>query len=87
MADIVVLGAGVCGLAFAALLAEDGHDVVVLERDRAELPASGSEAWQDWSRHGVAQFRGPTLAASRADGRYSSPSSRRCGTPWPKRMV
>ncbi len=59
MADIVVLGAGMCGLASAALLAEDGHDVVVLERDRAGLPASGQEAWQGWSRHGVAQFRGP----------------------------
>lgn len=44
MADIVVLGAGMCGLASAALLAEDGHDVVVLERDRAGLPASGQEA-------------------------------------------
>jgi hypothetical protein len=59
MADIVVLGAGACGLAPAALLAEAGHDVVGLERDRAELPASGSEAWQDWPRHGVAQFRNP----------------------------
>jgi len=59
MADIVVLGAGMCGLASAKLLAEDGHDVVVLERDRAGLPASGQEAWQGWSRHGVAQFRGP----------------------------
>ena len=59
MARIVVLGAGVCGLAAAALLAADGHDVVVLERDRAELPASDLEAWQDWSRHGVAQFRNP----------------------------
>ena len=59
MADIVILGAGMCGLASAALLAEDGHDVVVLERDRAELPASAAEAWQGWSRHGVAQFRGP----------------------------
>jgi phytoene dehydrogenase-like protein len=34
MADIVVLGAGVCGLASAALLSEEGHDVVVLEWDR-----------------------------------------------------
>lgn len=59
MARIVVLGAGVCGLASAALLAEDGHDVVVLERDRAGLPLSGPDAWQDWSRHGVAQFRQP----------------------------
>jgi 2-polyprenyl-6-methoxyphenol hydroxylase-like FAD-dependent oxidoreductase len=59
MADIVVLGAGVCGSASAVLLAEDGHDVVVLERDRAVVPASGLEAWQDWSRRGVAQFRQP----------------------------
>jgi len=57
MADVVVLGAGVCGLASAALLAEDGHDVVVLERDQAGVPPSGLQAWQDWSRHGVAQFR------------------------------
>ena len=41
----------------AALLAEDGHDIVVLERDRARVPPTGLEAWQDWSRHGVAQFR------------------------------
>jgi 2-polyprenyl-6-methoxyphenol hydroxylase-like FAD-dependent oxidoreductase len=61
MAEIVVLGAGLCGLASAALLAEDGHDVVVLERDRTALPASSLEAWQDWSRHGVAQFRAPHL--------------------------
>jgi glycine/D-amino acid oxidase-like deaminating enzyme len=47
MADVVVLGAGVCGLASAVPLAEDGHDVVVLEQDRAGLPASGLEAWQD----------------------------------------
>jgi 2-polyprenyl-6-methoxyphenol hydroxylase-like FAD-dependent oxidoreductase len=57
MADIVVLGAGVCGMAAAALLAQDGHRVVVAERDRAGVPASGLDAWQDWSRHGVAQFR------------------------------
>lgn len=59
MADIVVLGAGMCGLASAALLAQDGHDVTVLERDRGGVPLSGPEAWQDWSRHGVAQFRQP----------------------------
>lgn len=58
MADIVVLGVGVCGLAPAALLAEEGHDVVVLERDPDGPLLSGPEAWQGWSRHGVAPFQG-----------------------------
>ena len=57
MARIVVLGAGWCGLLSAALLAEDGHDVIVLERDRAGVPSSGLAAWQSWPRYGVAQFR------------------------------
>jgi phytoene dehydrogenase-like protein len=42
MAHIVVVGAGVCGLASATLLAGDGHDVTVLERDDAPVPSSGS---------------------------------------------
>jgi 2-polyprenyl-6-methoxyphenol hydroxylase-like FAD-dependent oxidoreductase len=56
MADIVVIGAGVCGLASAMLLTEDGHDVTVLERDDAPVPSSGPEAWTGWTRRGVAQF-------------------------------
>ncbi len=56
MAHIVVVGAGVCGLASATLLAEDGHDVTVLERDDAPVPSSGPEAWAEWDRRGVAQF-------------------------------
>ena len=57
MADVVVLGAGICGLAAAALLAEDGHRVVVAERDGNGVPPSGPDAWRGWSRRGVAQFR------------------------------
>ena len=38
------------------LLAEDGHDVTLLERDAAE-PPSPSEAWETWERRGVNQFR------------------------------
>src|SRR4051794_23578332 len=57
MPRIVVLGAGVCGLATAMMLARDGHDVTVLERDPAPVPESAAEAWEGWARTGVSQFR------------------------------
>jgi 2-polyprenyl-6-methoxyphenol hydroxylase-like FAD-dependent oxidoreductase len=57
MARIVVLGAGVCGLAAALMLRRDGHDVTVLERDPAPVPDSDAEAWERWKRAGVPQFR------------------------------
>jgi 2-polyprenyl-6-methoxyphenol hydroxylase-like FAD-dependent oxidoreductase len=57
MARIVVMGAGICGLAGAMMLSRDGHDVTVLERDPAPVPASPEEAWEDWKRDGVTQFR------------------------------
>jgi len=56
MAAIVVLGGGVCGLATALLLARDGHDVRVLERDDEPVPDSPAAAWEGWRRPGVAQF-------------------------------
>jgi 2-polyprenyl-6-methoxyphenol hydroxylase-like FAD-dependent oxidoreductase len=57
MAKIIVLGGGVCGLASGILLARDGHDVTLLERDPHPLPASPEEAWENWERDGVTQFR------------------------------
>jgi 2-polyprenyl-6-methoxyphenol hydroxylase-like FAD-dependent oxidoreductase len=59
MARILIVGAGVCGLAAATLLAQDGHEVIVLERDNGSVPLSGTQAWERWGRHGVAQFRQP----------------------------
>ncbi len=53
---IIVLGGGVCGLATALLLARDGHEVTLPERDGAALLASVEDAWERWMRHGVSQF-------------------------------
>lgn len=65
MAKIVVLGAGVVGLGTAMLLADDGHDVVVLERDAAEPAALPETAWSEWERKGVNQFRLPHIFLAR----------------------
>jgi 2-polyprenyl-6-methoxyphenol hydroxylase-like FAD-dependent oxidoreductase len=56
--DIVVTGAGICGLTTAMMLASDGHEVTVLERDPAPVPEP-EDAWDDWERRGVNQFRLP----------------------------
>ncbi|HXN39995.1 MAG TPA: NAD(P)/FAD-dependent oxidoreductase [Solirubrobacteraceae bacterium] len=64
MAKIVMLGAGPSGLAASLLLARDGHDVTVLERDADPVPESGTHAWEQWSRDGVTQFRQAHLLAA-----------------------
>ena len=65
MSKIVVLGAGVVGLCTAMLLADDGHDVVVLERDGDGPVATAEQAWHDWDRRGVNQFRLPHFFLAR----------------------
>jgi 2-polyprenyl-6-methoxyphenol hydroxylase-like FAD-dependent oxidoreductase len=59
MASVVVCGGGVVGLSVAMMLAGDGHAVTVLESDPARPPVSPAEAWDDWERRGVVQFRQP----------------------------
>src|ERR1700694_3909073 len=39
------------------MLARDGHDVTIVERDVAQVPECPEEAWELWSRGGVGQFR------------------------------
>ena len=58
MARIVQVGGGIVGLANAMLLAKDGHDVAVLERDSA-APVDPSAAWDSWERNDV--FAEPRL--------------------------
>jgi 2-polyprenyl-6-methoxyphenol hydroxylase-like FAD-dependent oxidoreductase len=64
VAQILILGAGVGGLGTAMLLARDGHDVTIIERDPAgppghPTPERADEAWHGWQRRGVNQFRLP----------------------------
>ena len=44
-----------CGMAAAMMLADDGHEVTVLERDAAPPPPDPDSAF-DWDRRSVAQF-------------------------------
>lgn len=57
MAEIVIIGGGIAGLGAGTMLARDGHHVVLLERDGAVVPGSPEEAWEEWERRGVNQFR------------------------------
>ena len=59
MSKVVFVGGGIIGLAGAMLLAREGHEVTVLERDPAPPPPSPAEAWEHWERRGVNQFRLP----------------------------
>ncbi len=47
------------------LLARDGHEVTVLERDAAPPPDTPDETWSEWERRGVNQFRMIHLFAPR----------------------
>jgi 2-polyprenyl-6-methoxyphenol hydroxylase-like FAD-dependent oxidoreductase len=62
---IMVVGSGLTGLTTALLLAHAGHRVTVLERDAAAPPASPTDAWADWERPSVNQFRHPHLMLPR----------------------
>lgn len=52
---VAIIGGGMCGMLTGMLLADDGHRVVVVERDPS-TPPSPTEAWDEWDRSSVRQF-------------------------------
>jgi 2-polyprenyl-6-methoxyphenol hydroxylase-like FAD-dependent oxidoreductase len=56
MGKILVAGGGMCGMAAAMMLADDGHDVTVVERDPEPPPPDLEGAFGGWDRRSVAQF-------------------------------
>jgi len=53
---VIVVGGGVSGLGSAMVLARQGHDVTVVERDPTPMPQSADEAFE-WDRRGAPQVR------------------------------
>jgi 2-polyprenyl-6-methoxyphenol hydroxylase-like FAD-dependent oxidoreductase len=56
MGRIVFVGGGIVGTCAAMMLANDGHDVTLLERDPSP-PCPPDTAWDEWDRRGVNQFK------------------------------
>ena len=56
MGRVVFVGGGIVGTCAAMMLANDGHDVTVLERDPTPPPPPDT-AWDEWDRRGVNQFK------------------------------
>lgn len=57
MLRVVVIGAGLAGLASALFLARRGHGVDLFERDGDDPPSAAACAFDLWERRGVAQAR------------------------------
>jgi 2-polyprenyl-6-methoxyphenol hydroxylase-like FAD-dependent oxidoreductase len=60
VSHIIVVGGGIAGLATSVMLAKQGHEITVLDRDPG-LPDTPAQAWESWERSGVMQFRQPHL--------------------------
>jgi 2-polyprenyl-6-methoxyphenol hydroxylase-like FAD-dependent oxidoreductase len=55
--NILVVGGGMSGLLSALMLARDGHQVTVMERDDTDVPETADEAFDGWDRSGAAHAR------------------------------
>ena len=63
MSKVIVIGAGFSGSAAALMLAADGHEVLVVDRDAGPVPAGPDEAWD---RRASANTASPTACCHTA---------------------
>lgn len=54
---VIVLGAGIAGLASALALSRDGHAITILDRDGPPPAISADAAFDSWARKGVGHIR------------------------------
>ena len=54
---IAVMGAGIAGLCIALELQDSGYEVVLIERDAPPPDIAPQDAFEQWTRPGVPQFR------------------------------
>ncbi len=57
MAEVVIVGGGIGGLATALLLGRDRRRVVLCERDPSPVPDPPEQMWSSWARPGTPQGR------------------------------
>lgn len=57
--NVLIVGAGICGLCTGLALAKEGHEVTIVERDAPPPDGDADEAFFNWRRPGAAQFRHP----------------------------
>ena len=81
MARIVVIGAGVGGLGAALGLADRGHDVLVVERDPPPPTTRGDDAFEEWDRPHVPQFRQAHAFSARSRNLLATVRARRARSP------
>lgn len=65
MTEVLIVGGGVVGMGLGMMLARDAHTVTIVERDAQPIPKDPEEAWDNWERRGVNQFRLPHLFMAR----------------------
>jgi 2-polyprenyl-6-methoxyphenol hydroxylase-like FAD-dependent oxidoreductase len=62
---VVIIGAGIGGLATALALKSFGHQILLIERDPPPPDIAPEEAFERWERPGVPQFRHAHILLSR----------------------